>query len=55
MVRDPEIIRIFNKGINFHSNMAATSTAFAYEEFQSKYKAEGEHGSSTSSGGRWVN
>lgn len=41
---DPEIIRIFNEGINFHSYMASHIYGVSYEDFQSKYKAEGEAG-----------
>jgi hypothetical protein len=45
--RDPEIIRVFDKGINFHSNMASHIYGIAYEEFQSRYKAadRGDDGS----------
>lgn len=41
---DPEIIRIFNEGINFHSYMAAHIYGLSYETFQAAYKAEGEAG-----------
>ena len=37
--RDSEIIRVFNEGINFHSNMACHIYGCAYEEFQKHYKA----------------
>ena len=41
---DSEIIRIFNNDINFHSWTAASIYGVAYEEFMSKYKAEGQEG-----------
>lgn len=37
---DPEIIRIFNTGINFHSFTASSIYGSAYEEFQHHYKLE---------------
>lgn len=41
---DSEIIRIFNEGINFHSYMAGHIYGVSYEDFQARYKAEGEDG-----------
>ena len=38
--RDPEIIRIFNEGMNFHSYMASRIYGRAYEEFQQAFKNE---------------
>lgn len=37
---DPEIIRIFNEGMNFHSYMAARIYGRSYEEFQLAYERE---------------
>lgn len=37
---DPEIIRIFNTGINFHSYTASSIYGVAYDEFQARYKRE---------------
>lgn len=37
---DPEIIRIFNTGINFHSYTASHIYGCSYEDFQAHYKAE---------------
>lgn len=42
--KDQEIIRIFNNGINFHSYMGAQIYGSSYEDFQHRYKAEGEEG-----------
>jgi DNA polymerase-1 len=41
---DPEIIRIFSEGINFHSSMAAEIYGMAYETFQEGYKSESKQG-----------
>lgn len=38
--RDSEIIRVFNEGINFHTNMAAHIYGRAYEELNACVKAE---------------
>lgn len=37
---DPEIIRIFNSNVNFHTNMACHIYGRAYEELQAAVKAE---------------
>lgn len=44
---DPEIIRIFNTGINFHSFTASQIYGCSYEDFQHRYKLEKDGGQYT--------